>query len=65
MLYAIRQYGSGREKLVELGQTNDLEFNDRIVDAHVAHQWVRSGRTHETGLWIDDYGIIQYAEAEA
>jgi hypothetical protein len=51
-----------------------LDENQRIQDEggtplailfeDAAKAWVRDGKQHETGFWIDDDGIVQYAEAE-
>lgn len=35
----------------------------RRVPASEAHAWVRSGKTHMTGLWIDN-GKVRYAKPD-
>lgn len=66
MIYAVRQRGS-RQTLVEMTSTEwtkaarrepDLKFSR--VNRATAEQWVRDGKEHETGLYIDD-GKVRYA----
>lgn len=64
--YAIRTSGM-RETLVELDDERMLSAVPpalRRVPTYVAHQWVRNGREHETGLFINDDGNVAYAEGE-
>ncbi len=77
MIYAIRTNGHGRQTLAEFKSISAMSsatanipvfghgITMRLVDDEAAHEWVRNGLEHETGLWIDDDGVIQYAEAEA
>lgn len=52
---------------IEAMQGPLLDRYDR-TDARDAHEWVKAGRQHETGLWTDrdDRGrqVIRYAEGE-
>lgn len=68
MFYALRRRaGSERETLVEFAGSRSLyaaqasgENIFSIVRASAAHDWVRRGLEHETGLYIQD-GTIRYA----
>lgn len=65
MIYRIFRYDSGREVLREFDDFHLIDdFGLRDVSAEDAHQWVKAGKEHETGLFIDDDGNMQYAEAE-
>lgn len=70
-IYAIRD----RETLVEFVNAAELEqtrgdwdepqhFYFRPVDVAEAHAWVKAGKEHETGLFVDDDGVVQYADPE-
>lgn len=68
MIYAIREYPSGRKTLIELnkgdlGRVWGMEGTYRFTEEE-AHEWVRNGREHETGLFINDDGNVEYAPAE-
>lgn len=39
-------------------------FSWRRVRPDVAHQWVRRGNLHNTGLWTDHDGKVRYARAQ-
>lgn len=71
MIYAIRQRGP-RQTLVEMTSqgwadvprvNHDFYYLYRRVDARTARQWVRDGKEHETGLFIED-GKVRYALPE-
>lgn len=71
MIYAVRYSSAylrtlvefkGLEELYEAAEDTTLTFVP--VSEQEAHQWVRSKRGHDTGLFIDDDGVAQYAEAE-
>lgn len=66
MIYAIRQTGR-RQTLVEMTSTEwtkaaranpDLKYSR--VNTDTAHRWVKDGKEHETGLYVED-GRIRYA----
>jgi len=71
MIYAIRITGH-HETLVEFSDLEsfddirrDPDSNiDRQVSAAFAHRWVKDGREHETGLFLDD-GEITYASPQS
>ena len=68
MIYAIRQQFSDQT----LQEFSEPMWNEMFcrhpfysqVSEEAAHQWVRDGRVHETGLFINDDGKVVYAEAE-
>ncbi|WP_126904629.1 hypothetical protein [Rhizobium phaseoli] len=68
MFYAIRRRaGSDRQTLVEFAKKADMDATSvskgnvySIVPAKIAREWVRRGREHETGLYLDG-GSIRYA----
>lgn len=69
MIYAIRQTGH-RQTLVEMTSTEwtkaaranpDLKYSR--VNRATAEAWVRDGKEHETGLYIED-GRVRYALPE-
>ncbi len=66
MIYAIRQRGQ-RQTLVEMSATDlnwvpwDPYVTYSSVNTAVAHRWVRDGKEHETGLFVDDDGKLRYA----
>lgn len=72
MIYAIRTQGS-RETLIECAKKKEFEAvvylgqqigsAFRRVRGGDAHVWVRSGKEHETGLFVQN-GKIKYARAE-
>ncbi|OAV50948.1 hypothetical protein A6U98_07950 [Rhizobium sp. WYCCWR10014] len=69
MFYALRRrVGSDRQTLVELVRKRALKTATAsgenvfsIIRAGVAHEWVRRGNEHETGLYMDD-GKIRHAK---
>lgn len=70
-IYCIRS-GRYSQQLVEFDTVKEMrdtaeawapDFTFRRVPAATAHDWVRKGRTHMTGLWLDD-GRIRYAPAD-
>lgn len=68
MIYAIRKR-SARHTLVECRSQSELEglnayplVSYTYVSPSYARQWVRNGREHETGLYIDE-GEVRYAKA--
>lgn len=69
MIYATQNCGYGRKTLHEL---TDSEWKTvfsqvpgwHLVDEETARKYVRDGIEHDTGLFIDDDGNVQYAEAE-
>lgn len=70
MIYAIRHRGR-RDTLVEFESwsrfdlANDFPGMFTEVSTAKAEKWVRDGKEHETGLFINDDGEVVYAEAEA
>lgn len=71
MFYALRRRaGSDRQTLVEFARKADMEMAGAsghvfsIVRADAARDWVRRGRDHETGLFIED-GRLRYAPSQA
>lgn len=72
MIYAIRQFES-RKTLVEYGTRDDLinaayaaqtsGVSYQPIDEGTAERWVRDGKEHETGLYIED-GKVRYALPE-
>lgn len=73
MKFAIRRQGR-RETMIEFEDYKALlDANERIQDdggeplailfEDDAHRWVRDGKEHETGLWLDG-NVVRYAEAE-
>ena len=70
MIYATRNGGYGRKTLHELTTSQwETVFSQvpgwHLVDEETAHQLVRRGIEHDTGLWIDSDGIVQYADPES
>ncbi|NEI37064.1 hypothetical protein GR204_24270 [Rhizobium leguminosarum] len=72
MIYALRRRaGSTRQTLVEFSGKRQLqaatvsgENTFSVVAADAAHDWVRRGSEHETGLYVD--GVkIRYAAPQA
>jgi hypothetical protein len=67
MIYAIRSIGGGRQTLVEyaskkwLGLAAEFGFTVRQVDSATARKWVKDGKEHETGLFIED-GKVRWCE---
>lgn len=72
MIYAIRKSkDSHLRTLVEFKSVKALQSdidsgtcNYWPIDAEGAHKWVRDGKEHETGLFINDDGEVEYAPAE-
>lgn len=66
-VYALRVHASRGDCLVEFASTKELDKAQggqyRRVPASYAHQWVKQGGHHETGLWTDN-GRIRYAAAD-
>ena len=62
MIYAIRKDGTIRT-LVELTSRKDLDPRTVAVRAKYAHKWVRDGKLHETGLFIEN-GRVCYADSQ-
>ena len=73
MIYAIYTRGR-RETLVEFPSLKALFERNRQCEAledgsfrgvlsAEARQWVRDGKEHETGLWVDG-GAVKYARAD-
>lgn len=69
MIYAIRQTGR-RQTLVEMTSpewTKAARANPDLKHARInraaAERWVREGKEHETGLYIED-GKVRYALPE-
>jgi hypothetical protein len=70
MFYALRRRaGSDRQTLVEFASKADMETASAsgenvfsIVRGDAAHDWVRQGHEHETGLFMQD-GRIRYASS--
>jgi hypothetical protein len=71
MIYAVLRR-NGRHTLAEFKSPKDLletalangktiESYERVHPSY-AHQWVRNGREHETGLYVDG-GKVRYARA--
>ena len=77
MIYAIRQWLNGRQTLVEFESLSELrvqnhrsengltEASFKQVSRTHAARWVTDGKEHETGLFIDDDGMVVYAPKEA
>lgn len=74
MKFAIRRQGR-RETMIEFDDYKSLlDENQRIQDdggtclsilfEGDAKKWVRDGKEHETGLFINDDGNVEYAPAE-
>lgn len=66
MIYAIRTTGR-RETLVELEKEEELSSlgdSHRRVSRSAAARWVTDGKEHETGLFVDDDGMVVYAPKE-
>jgi hypothetical protein len=65
MKYAIRLQGE-RRTLVEMeSMKNSTDAASYMpVPAYAARDWVKSGKEHETGLWVDD-GKVRYAEPQS
>jgi hypothetical protein len=62
MPYALHTQGQ-RVALVEATRVEiRTDPTLRRVDGPTAHRWVKAGRLHETGLWVDDTGRIRYAK---
>lgn len=56
-----RRAGSDRQTLVEFARKTDMEVAGAsgenvfsILRADAAREWVRRGKEHETGLYLDD-----------
>ncbi len=73
MIYAVRcKPGSNHRTLVEFGNKKAYRAASKdeasglcgTVSTHFAHQWVKGGREHETGLFVED-GEVKYAEPES
>lgn len=67
--YSIRHHPSGRKTLIEedvagLGKVWGREGINRCTEEE-AHWWVKNGWEHETGLFVDDDGIVRYADPES
>lgn len=70
MIYAIRMNPVTRTKtLIECRSYKELDkfqeeepFEYWYYQASRAHDWVRNGNPHETGLWVDDQGKVRYAK---
>lgn len=75
MIYAIR-LRRGRQTLVEMESLDDIkQENERtnmgqgdasymLMNGRGAHRWVRDGREHETGLFIEK-GRMRYAHPQS
>jgi hypothetical protein len=74
MIYAIRMHGH-RETLIECATKREFEATVahgkkaglafRHIDPPTARLWVKGGKEHETGLFIDDDGRVRYAEPQS
>lgn len=62
MIYATRRDGD-HQTLIELPSEKYLKTNMRYVRSSIAHKWVKDGKPHETGLFVDDEGKVRYALA--
>jgi hypothetical protein len=74
MIYAIR-YMNGRHTLMEFDSQAAVSRYTAVVptatgvvmrhvDTATARKWVIDGKEHETGLFINDDGSVEYAPAE-
>jgi hypothetical protein len=66
-IFCLRSHVSGYQTLVEFqneSQMNKAVMRTSQITRAAAEKWVRDGKEHETGYWIDDDGVLQYAEAE-
>lgn len=70
MIFLIRTQSTTRT-LLECSESEWSEYfannpqSYRKVSEDEAHDWVRSQKIHETGLWIDDDGEVRYAEPQS
>lgn len=76
MIYGFRiDQEYGHKMLIEAKSVKELErlnfdtlgksvFRWRATDRHTAHHWVKNGRIHETGLYIDYDGHVRYAKED-
>lgn len=67
MIYAIRLRGT-RRTLIEAKSHKALQSMSTDscmpVPAYAARDWVKSGKEHETGLWVDN-GKVRYAQPQS